>query len=94
MTEPGELFLGLARPPFRRAAVVAEIRKLAGDSNSVQIDFDARVSEREFYRRLQDKGISVMPGHDLPEPEDYSVRIHVGGKPVFLERMIETIESW
>src|SRR3954454_6305905 len=34
------------------AAVLAEIRKLAGDSNSVQIDFDARVSEREFYRRL------------------------------------------
>jgi len=52
------------------------------------------INSREFYRRLQDKGISVMPGHDLPEPEDYSVRIHVGGKPVFLERMIDTIENW
>jgi histidinol-phosphate/aromatic aminotransferase/cobyric acid decarboxylase-like protein len=52
------------------------------------------INSREFYRRLQDKGISVMPGHDLPEPEDYSVRIHVGGKSVFLERMINTIERW
>ncbi len=52
------------------------------------------INSREFHLRLQDKGISVMPGHDLPEPEDYSVRIHVGGKPLFLERMIDTIESW
>lgn len=53
-----------------------------------------QVNSREFHRRLEDKGISVMPGHDLPEPEDYSVRIHVGGKPLFLERMVDTIESW
>jgi len=53
-----------------------------------------QINSREFHRRLDDKGISVMPGHDLPQPEDYSVRIHVGGKPVFLERMINTIESW
>ncbi|MFY9618553.1 MAG: aminotransferase class I/II-fold pyridoxal phosphate-dependent enzyme [Pyrinomonadaceae bacterium] len=52
------------------------------------------IDSREFYRRLQGKGISVMPGHDLPEPENYSVRIHVGGNPVFLERMIESIDSW
>ena len=52
------------------------------------------INSRAFHSRLQDKGISVMPGHDLPEPEDYSVRIHVGGKPLFLERMIDTIESW
>jgi len=53
-----------------------------------------QIDSREFHRRLQDKGISVMPGHDLPEPDDYSVRIHVGGRPVFLERMINTIDSW
>lgn len=53
-----------------------------------------RLNSREFHSRLQDKGISVMPGHDLPEPHDYSIRLHVGGKPVFLERMIDTIESW
>lgn len=52
------------------------------------------INSREFHHRLQEKGISVMPGHDLPEPEDYSVRIHVGGEPLFLERMIDTIESW
>jgi hypothetical protein len=52
------------------------------------------INSRDFYRRLQDKGISVMPGHDLPEPDDYSVRLHVGGNPLFLERMVDTIESW
>jgi histidinol-phosphate/aromatic aminotransferase/cobyric acid decarboxylase-like protein len=52
------------------------------------------LNSREFHRRLQDKGISVMPGHDLPEPDDCSIRLHVGGKPFFLERMINTIDSW
>lgn len=52
------------------------------------------LSSREFHSRLQHKGISVMPGHDLPEPDDYSIRLHVGGKPLFMERMIDTIESW
>lgn len=52
------------------------------------------INSREFYGRLQDKGISVMPGHDLPEPDDYSIRFYVGGKPLFLERMIDTIENW
>jgi histidinol-phosphate/aromatic aminotransferase/cobyric acid decarboxylase-like protein len=51
-------------------------------------------NSREFYGRLQSKGISVMPGHDLPEPDEYSIRLHVGGKPLFLERMIDTIENW
>ena len=53
-----------------------------------------RINSRDFHRRLQDKGISVMPGHDLPEPDESSVRIHTGGKPRFLEMMLETIESW
>ncbi len=53
-----------------------------------------QINSREFYSRLQDKGISVMPGHDLPEPDESSVRIHVGGKPLALELMLSTIESW
>ena len=52
------------------------------------------INSREFYARLQDQGISVMPGHDLPEPDDYSIRLHVGGKQHFMERMIDTIEGW
>jgi histidinol-phosphate aminotransferase len=53
-----------------------------------------QINSREFYARLQDQGISVMPGHDLPEPDDYSIRLHVGGKQHFMERMIDTIEGW
>jgi histidinol-phosphate/aromatic aminotransferase/cobyric acid decarboxylase-like protein len=63
-------------------------------SNYAVFFLPEQINSREFHRRLQNKGISVMPGHDLPEPDDYSIRLHVGGKPVFLERMINTIESW
>lgn len=52
------------------------------------------IDSREFYTRLQARGISVMPGHDLPEPDERSIRIHTGGRPLFLQRMIEAIESW
>lgn len=48
----------------------------------------------EFYQRLQEQGIFVMPGHDLPEPDDRCIRLHTGGRPVDMERMIEAIESW
>jgi histidinol-phosphate/aromatic aminotransferase/cobyric acid decarboxylase-like protein len=63
-------------------------------SNYAVFFLPKHINSREFYGRLQDKGISVMPGHDLPEPDDYSIRLHVGGKPLFMERMIDTIESW
>jgi histidinol-phosphate/aromatic aminotransferase/cobyric acid decarboxylase-like protein len=53
-----------------------------------------QINSRQFFGRLQEKGISVMPGHDLPESDDYSIRLHVGGKPLFLERMIDSIDSW
>jgi histidinol-phosphate/aromatic aminotransferase/cobyric acid decarboxylase-like protein len=52
------------------------------------------IDSRTFHSRLQERGISVMPGHDLPEPDERSIRIHTGGRPLFLQRMIETIESW
>lgn len=63
-------------------------------SNYAVLFLPEQIKSREFHGRLQDKGISVMPGHELPEPDDSSIRLHVGGKPLFLERMIETIESW
>src|ERR1044072_8945808 len=47
-----------------------------------------------FYDRLQERGIFVMPGHDLPELDNRSVRLHTGGRPIDLERMIDAIASW
>lgn len=52
------------------------------------------LNSRTFHGGLQEKGISVMAGHELPEPDERSIRLHVGGKPLFLGRMIETVESW
>jgi histidinol-phosphate/aromatic aminotransferase/cobyric acid decarboxylase-like protein len=63
-------------------------------SNYAVFFLPSQMNSREFHGRLEEKGISVMPGHDLPEPDDNSIRLHVGGKPAFLERMIQTIESW
>jgi len=63
-------------------------------SNYAILFLPEHIDSRTFYGRLQEKGISVMPGHDLPEPDNRSIRIHVGGKPLFLERMIDTIDSW
>ncbi len=45
-------------------------------------------------RYLMTQRILVMPGLELPEPDGRYVRIHVGGKPVLLERLIQTIEAW
>jgi histidinol-phosphate/aromatic aminotransferase/cobyric acid decarboxylase-like protein len=63
-------------------------------SNYAVFFLPEQINSREFHKRLQDKGISVMPGHDLPEPDEHTVRLHVGGKPLFLEKMIGIIESW
>jgi histidinol-phosphate/aromatic aminotransferase/cobyric acid decarboxylase-like protein len=63
-------------------------------SNYAIFFLPASINSREFYRKLQERGISVMPGHDLPEPDERSIRIHTGGRPLFLQRMIEAIESW
>jgi histidinol-phosphate aminotransferase len=54
----------------------------------------ASSTSREFAQKLEERGIFVMPGCDLPEPDDKVVRLHTGGRPVDLQRMIETIESW
>jgi histidinol-phosphate/aromatic aminotransferase/cobyric acid decarboxylase-like protein len=63
-------------------------------SNYAVFFLPEQIESRDFHGRLEDRGISVMPGHDLPEPDDYSIRLHVGGKPLFLERMIDAIEGW
>jgi histidinol-phosphate/aromatic aminotransferase/cobyric acid decarboxylase-like protein len=63
-------------------------------SNYAVFFLPEQINSREFHKRLQDKGISVMPGHDLPEPDEHTVRLHVGGKPLFLEKMVGIIESW
>jgi histidinol-phosphate aminotransferase len=44
-------------------------------------------------RHLMAKRILVMPGLELPEPDSRYVRVHVGGKPVLLERLIQAIEG-
>jgi len=63
-------------------------------SNYAVLSLPERLSSREFHRRLMDKGIFVMPGHELPVPDEKSVRIHTGGPPEFMDRMLDLIDSW
>lgn len=63
-------------------------------SNYAILTLPPHISSQEFQRRLLEKGITVMGGHELPVPELHSVRIHAGGPPQFINRMLETIESW
>jgi aspartate/methionine/tyrosine aminotransferase len=63
-------------------------------SNYAVLTLPEHLSSREFHRRLMDKGIFVMPGHELPVPDERSVRIHTGGPPEFMGRMLDLIESW
>jgi histidinol-phosphate/aromatic aminotransferase/cobyric acid decarboxylase-like protein len=63
-------------------------------SNYAVLTLPPDLASIEFHRRLLEKGISVMPGHELPKPEPNTARIHTGGPPEFMHRMLETIESW
>ena len=63
-------------------------------SNYAILTLPRHITSRKFHRRLLEKGITVMGGHELPIPESHSVRIHTGGPPAFINRMLETIESW
>jgi histidinol-phosphate aminotransferase len=63
-------------------------------SNYAVLTLPTQMSSREFQQRLLAKGITVMGGHELPVPDERSVRIHTGGPPAFVNRMLETIESW
>ncbi len=44
-------------------------------------------------RYLMTQSILVMPGLELPEPDGRCVRVHVGGRPVLLERLLQAIEA-
>ncbi len=63
-------------------------------SNYAILTLPKQLNSRDFHRQLLEKGIFVMPGHELPTPDDRSVRIHTGGPPLFMNRMLEVIESW
>jgi len=63
-------------------------------SNYAILKLPKHIPSREFQRRLLARGITVMGGHELPTPDETSVRIHTGGTPIFVDRMLETIESW
>ncbi|MBV8856587.1 MAG: pyridoxal phosphate-dependent aminotransferase [Acidobacteria bacterium] len=63
-------------------------------SNYAVLTLPPRVSSREFHARMLERGVFVMPGHELPVPDERTVRIHTGGPPPFMERMIEAIEGW
>lgn len=63
-------------------------------SNYAVLTLPKHISSRDFHRRLLDKGITVLPGHELPVPDEGSVRIHTGGPPLFMNRMLQVIESW
>lgn len=60
-------------------------------SNYAILTLPKRLTSHEFYRRLLDKGIFVMPGHELPTPDPSSVRIHTGGPLVYMKRMLEVM---
>lgn len=63
-------------------------------SNYAVLTLPRGVSSRDFHARLLERGIFVMPGNELPVPDDQTVRIHTGGPPEFMEGMIEAIKSW
>jgi len=63
-------------------------------SNYAVLTLPKEISSQEFHRRLLAKGITVMGGHELPVPDETTARIHTGGPPLFINRMLDTIKSW
>ncbi|HEX6719504.1 MAG TPA: aminotransferase class I/II-fold pyridoxal phosphate-dependent enzyme [Pyrinomonadaceae bacterium] len=63
-------------------------------SNYAVLTLPKNFSSVEFQQRLLREGIFVMPGHELPVPDERSVRIHTGGPPEYLNRMLDLIDSW
>jgi histidinol-phosphate/aromatic aminotransferase/cobyric acid decarboxylase-like protein len=95
---PDERILGHIRQ--NRSAMQAFLRRHDGyacsdfKSNYAVLTLPPDTSSREFNCRLREKGIFVMPGHELPAPNERTVRIHTGGPPHFMDRMIEAMEVW
>jgi len=96
--KPDEQILGFIRANQRAMKEFLERHEDYGcsnfKSNYAILTLPESLTSREFHRRLLDKGIFVMPGHELPVPDERSVRIHTGGSPVFLNRMLDLIDSW
>jgi histidinol-phosphate aminotransferase len=96
--KPSERVLGFIRE--NRAAIKSFLERNDGyncsnfKSNYAILTLPKQLTSHEFHRRLLDKGIFVMPGHELPAPDHSLARIHTGGSPVYLNRMLETIEAW
>ena len=63
-------------------------------SNYAVLTLPDNISTHEFQDRMMTRNISVMPGHDLPEVEKRSIRIHCGGPPDHFEMMVNEIEGW
>jgi histidinol-phosphate/aromatic aminotransferase/cobyric acid decarboxylase-like protein len=53
-----------------------------------------KMDARHFYSRLASQGIFVMPGYELPEPDERYVRIHTAGSPLFIERLLSALKAF
>jgi histidinol-phosphate aminotransferase len=62
-------------------------------SNYALLFLPPPLDSAELTRYLMKQHILVMSGLDLPEPDARYIRIHVGGKPPLLERLIQAIEK-
>ena len=62
-------------------------------SNYAVLALPPHLSSRELNRKLLNNGILIMPGHELPIPNERTARIHVGGPPQFMEKMLRIIET-
>lgn len=63
-------------------------------SNYTLLHLPSSIDSITFSEKLSRKGIYIMPGNEFPKPINNLVRIHTGGEPKFILRMIEEIEKW
>lgn len=61
-------------------------------SNYAQMTLPHGIDSRKVNDLLLSEGIFVMPGHDFPLPNDKLVRLHTGGHPKYLQKMLELLE--
>jgi histidinol-phosphate aminotransferase len=53
-----------------------------------------RLSSPELASHLDGRGLYVMGGHDFPEPNPAVLRLHTGGKPAYMERLVGELKSF
>lgn len=63
-------------------------------SNYALLFLPQRIDARDFSSRLASQKIFVMPGSELPEPDERYVRIHTAGSPLFLDRLISALKGF